>query len=137
MPVLSRWFIKSGMLYFLFALLLAAALAIPGGGQIRDLLALSRPVFYHALMVGWITQIIFGVSLWMFPRLSREKPRGSEAPGWVAFVALNTGLLLRVIAEPLQSARPDALWGWLLVVSALLQLLAGISYVMNIWKRIK
>ncbi len=137
MPILSRWFIKSGMLYFLFALLLAAAAAIPGRGQIPDLLALSRPVFYHALMVGWVTQIIFGVSLWMFPRHSREKPRGSEALGRATFAALNTGLLLRVVAEPLQSARPAALWGWLLVASALLQLLAGIFYVVNIWKRIK
>jgi hypothetical protein len=71
----------------------------------------------------------------MFPRYSAERPRGSEPLGWVAFILLNLGLLLRVAGEPLYGlGRPV---GSLLVVSALFQLLAGWAFVLNTWPRVK
>ncbi len=48
-------------------------------------------------MLGWATQLIGGVALWMFPPLSREQPRGDERLGWFAYGALNGGLLLRAV----------------------------------------
>lgn len=51
-------------------------------------------------MVGWVTQMIIGVAFWMFPKYTRERPRGSEALAWITYVLLNVGLLLRAIAEP-------------------------------------
>jgi hypothetical protein len=34
------------------------------------------PVYLHLFMIGWVTQMIFGVAYWMFPRVSKENPRG-------------------------------------------------------------
>ncbi len=137
MPKLSRRLIKAGMLYFVFAMLLAVAANAQEVWHFWRLLDAVQPVFYHALMVGWITQIIFGVSIWMFPRHTRKQPRGSEQMGWASFYLLNTGLLMRIIAEPAAVVSSAAMWSGGLLISAALQWLAAIFYVFNIWKRVK
>jgi len=137
MPTLTRWFIKSALLYFVAALLVGVLLA---GQRVLDFLAPIEglvPVYFHLFMVGWLTQLIFGVSYWMFPRRSRDEPRGSEGLGWAAFAALNAGLLLRALAEPIYGVRADPMWGWALVLSAGLQWAAGLAYVAGIWGRVK
>ncbi len=137
MPTLTRWFLKAGLLYFLGALLLAVLLslerAVPGLYFVEN----GWPVFYHFFFVGWITQIIFGVSYWMFPPLNRESPRGNLRYGWAAFVLLNGGLLLRAFSEPFIRSNPNPIFQWMLVASGIFQFLAGLSYVALIWRRVK
>jgi hypothetical protein len=81
--------------------------------------------------------MIFGVAYWMFPKHSVDTPRGSDALAVTTFALLNSGLLLRVLAEPahamLLGAWPDAL----LAVSAAAQWLAGVGFVVNTWPRVK
>ena len=99
--------------------------------------AALAPVFLHLFMWGWVTQLIFGVVYWMFPKYSPQQPHGNE-PLWLAtFWLFNIGLLLRVVGEPLHLLRPEALWAWLTVLAALLQWLAAISFVVNTWGRVK
>ena len=98
MPTLTRWFIKSALLYFVAALLVGVLLA---GQRVLDFLA---PI---------------------------------EGLGWAAFAALNAGLLLRALAEPIYGVRADPMWGWALVLSAGLQWAAGLAYVAGIWGRVK
>jgi hypothetical protein len=81
--------------------------------------------------------MICGVALWMFPPHSREQPRGDERLGWFTYAALNSGLLLRVVAEPLHTLRPAPWSGWALALSALLQVLAIWVFVAAIWPRVK
>ncbi|MBZ0304883.1 MAG: hypothetical protein K8I82_02325, partial [Anaerolineae bacterium] len=81
------------------------------------------------------TQLIFGVALWMFPKYSKEKPRGSENLAWTTYLFLNVGLLLRLIGEPLTALNYQT--GWMLAVSAVLQLIAGWVFVINTWGRVK
>ena len=56
---------------------------------LRSLVALPpivsglTPVYFHLFMVGWVTQMIFGVIFWMFPIVTRARPRGSERR-WMA-----------------------------------------------------
>jgi hypothetical protein len=88
-------------------------------------------------MVGWVTQLIIGVAYWMFPKFTKEQPRGSAPLAWAVYWLLNSGLLLRVIAEPWQSVHPHPLWGWLLVGAAGLQWLGGVAFVVNTWPRVK
>ncbi len=137
MPPLTRWFIKTSLVYFVLALttglLLAAAgvwkLSIPSGGLF--------PAYFHLLAEGWITLLIMGVVFWMFPKFSRQKPRGNERVGWAAFILINAGLVLRLISEPAITLHPGAVWGWLLVVAAVLQWLGGMAFVVNSWGRVK
>ena len=137
MPSLTRWFIKSAFVFLVVALALRIVQSIiPLAKEIPFLNALG-PVYFHLFLVGWVTQLIFGIVFWMFPKYSMEHPRRSEGLGWATFWLLNLGLGLRVIAEPMNSIEPRSVWGWLLVLSAILQWLSGMGFVTNTWVRVK
>jgi len=123
------------MIYFLAAVLTGLLLAAPIAWSGQPAVAVFGPTQLHLFTVGWVTQIIFGVAYWMFPRHSAARPRGSEALGWASLILLNAGLLFRVVGEPL--SRLGDRVGPLLVVSALLQLLAGWAFVLNTWPRVR
>jgi hypothetical protein len=137
MPMLSRWFIKIGLLYFVIGLMMGAALlAQPVIGWSASLQVL-RPAYLHFLFIGWVTQIIMGVGYWMFPKYSKDKPRGREWLGWAVLILLNAGLVLRAIGEPAMILDPQAGLGWMLAMASLLLLLAGWGFIWNTWGRIK
>ena len=131
MPKLVRWYIRTALMYFVLAL---------AAGLLRTIPALNipaiTPVYFHLLMVGWVTQLIFGVAYWMFPRYSKESPRGPEWLGYTIYGLINGGLLLRVIGEPMQASGITAA-GVLLAVSAVLQLIGGWLFVGVMWPRVK
>lgn len=137
MPPITRTFIKTGLLYFVTALLASLLVAgyLPFG--LPAWVAGLSPVYFHLFMVGWVTHLIIGVAFWMFPKFTKAQPRGSARLAWAVYGLLNSGLLLRVVAEPGQSVQPRPLWGWLLVLSAGLQWLGGVCFVVNTWPRVK
>lgn len=132
MPLISRTFIKAGMVFLALSLLTGVlmefdAVSFPG----------LMPLFWHMLMVGWITQIMFGVSIWMFPGRNREEGFKAQKWGWLTFIFLNLGLLLRMVSEPVVVTSTFELWKFLLVLSALLQFSAGLTYLIEMWPRIQ
>ena len=137
MPSLTRWFIRSSLVYLILSLaagfLLAGRVPLNLPGEVSAI----SPVYFHLFMVGFTAQLIFGVVYWMFPKYSREKPRGSERLGWLTFVLLNLGLGLRLAAEPANTIAPTPFWEGALVVSAVLQWTAGVLFVANTWSRVK
>lgn len=137
MPTLSRYFIKTGLVYFAVALLMGLLVAAQPVLELPPVISLLRPVYLHLLMVGWVTQLIIGVVFWMFPKESKERPRGSEKLGWAVYGLLNAGLLLRVIGEPLVVLQPTLGLGWTLALSAVLQMLAAWAFIANTWNRVK
>lgn len=137
MPTLTRWFIKAAMVSLIAALVVRALMAgLPFWGLPTASAALA-PVFLHLFMWGWVTQLIFGVVYWMFPRYSQAQPRGNEALWLVTFWLFNVGLVCRVIGEPLHLLRPEALWAWLSALAAVLQWSAGMLFIFNTWGRVK
>lgn len=137
MPTLTRWLIKTALVYFVASLLLGVLLAARDAFALSPALAALVPVYFHLLMVGWVTQLIFGVAFWMFPRYSKEKPRGREGLAWAMYASLNAGLLLRALAEPMHALTTAPFWAGVLVFSALLKWSAGLMFVANMWKRIR
>ena len=136
MPPLTRWFVRFALVWLLLALaagiLLASGVAarVPGTDVV-----LPYPTYLHLVTVGWLTNLIFGVAFWLFPRYTADRPRGSDALGWISFTGLNLGLLLRLIGEPAQLAGAGG--RALLLLSAGLQLLGGWAFVLNTWPRVK
>ena len=137
MPIQVRFFIRTALAYLLAAFVVGGVILVNQGLALDGRIAALLPVFYHLLMVGWVTQLICGVALWMFPPLSREQPRGDERLGWFTYAALNAGLLLRAIGEPLYAWFPAPWLGWTLALSAALQVLASWAFVLAIWPRVK
>lgn len=132
MPTLTRWFVKASLIALVLGLIAGVWQQIPGAA-----IAGLFPVYLHLLTFGWLTQLIFGIALWMFPVYSKEQPRGPQWLGWGIFASLNLGLLLRVVFEPLQGLAPSTLGGWMLVLAALLQWLAGLGFIAAIWPRVR
>lgn len=130
MPLISRLFLKSGMIYFLLALVAGLALELPVS------VPALMPLFWHMLMLGWITQVIMGVSIWMFPGRNRSEDLANQKWSWATLVLLNAGLLLRMLAEPALAVSTAVVWPVLVTASAVLQLLAGFTYVREIWPRV-
>ncbi|MEX0821265.1 MAG: hypothetical protein WD021_03895 [Rhodothermales bacterium] len=154
MPALARLWIKTALGYMVAALLLGVWLAaepwLPvwigsadGQGSVAavrasgGLTAALRAVFVHLFVVGWLTQLIFGVAYWLFPRHSREEPYGRSEWAWLSFGLLNGGLLLRAAAEPARAVGGSGFWAWSLVVAALLQWIATVCYAAYIWTRVR
>lgn len=137
MPVLARWIIKTAFVFLGIALALGILLAAGPLWNSPPLLTDLFPGYIHILTVGWLTLLIFGVAYWMFPKFTPARPHGDERWNWAAYIALSTGLVLRLVAEPLTDLLPSSFPGGLLVLSALLQWLGGMVFMANLWKRVK
>lgn len=137
MPFIARLYVKSALIFLLAALSTGVLLALRPEILSPAILAALGPVYFHLFLVGWVTQLIFGIAYWMFPRFTREQPRGYDLLAWTSFATLNVGLILRTIGEPLLAAQPEGGWGWLLMSSAGLQWLAGLAFFANTWPRVK
>lgn len=108
--------------------------AIPG--QWRLWLA---PSHGHVLFVGWFLQFALGIAYWLLPRKRQPAlPLGyPEGPALAATLALNLGLLLRVLGEPFErTGNASDLTLALLVASSVLQVAAVAVYVAQLWPRI-
>ncbi|HTP10806.1 MAG TPA: hypothetical protein VMP08_21280 [Anaerolineae bacterium] len=137
MPRLTRYFIKTALIYLALSLVLGTVLAARAAFDLPAELATLSPVFFHLFMVGWVTQLIFGMLFWMLPKSSKELPRGNEKLAWAAYILINIGLVLRVVGEPLTALQAEWGLGWLLGLSALLQLIGGWAFIANAWPRVK
>ncbi len=137
MPIVTRTFVKTALVYFVVALLTGMLVAARPVLELPPLVIGLTPVYFHLFMVGWVTQLIIGIAYWMFPKYRRDMPRGYDSLAWTTYALLNLGLLLRLVAEPAQTVSPAPSWGWLLALSALLQWLGGLAFVANTWPRVK
>lgn len=127
MPPLTRAFIKLGLLWFLAACTAGLANAAVNGVHV-----VAMPSWLHMLVVGWVSHLIFGVALWMFPRWTKEQPQGPTWVGFVALVLLEVGLVARVVGESVAVVPREVL-----IVAAAAQWLAGVLLVGLLWPRVK
>lgn len=135
MPTISRVLIRTSAAYLAAAALLGILTAVPVAG-VNMLPAGLEPAQLHLLVVGWITQLIFGVALWMFPRYGDRGAVSISPAAWGAYAALNAGLLLRLAAEPWLAVRPDSVGARaMLAVSAASQWGAVMYFALRLWKR--
>lgn len=137
MPLLARLYIKTALSYLAAALLVGVALAAGPAAGMPGWIAGLGPAWVHLLVVGWLTQFIFGVAFWLFPRHSRERPYGWTAPAWAAYVLLNAGLVARAVAEPAVAWGDRGGWAVALVASAVAQGAGALAFVVYLWPRVR
>jgi hypothetical protein len=137
MPLLTRWAIRAAMLYLLVGLVAGALYWMNSAWSFWKPFTALNPVYIHLLVVGWLTQLIYGVIYWMFPIISRSDMRGDSRQAWAAFIALNIGLILRALAEPWRTLEPNAVNQAGLIASAVFQVAAGYLIVLVCWPRVR
>ena len=136
MPLVSQIFLKTGLIWLLISMGLVAVQHMIGAGWFEGPEAALRILFYHTLTVGWITQIIIGVSIWMFPRYSRVNPRGPDTIWWSVYILLNAGMLIRIGIEPTGVFYHSTFWMLVLITGGWMKAIACLLYVTIIWQRI-
>lgn len=133
MPTSTRWFIRIGIIYLICGILLSFLNELGLAANVSLL-----PVYWHMIILGWITQLIIGVSIWMFPRKHRNRKRRESILVWITFWTLNIGLILRFISEPMIHLYADSSWiNGIVILSACLQVTAFIFYSVEIWPRLQ
>ncbi len=134
MPDSARLLIKTSLLWLGISFALSAATAIKPAPVGLWPGAAVYPSALHLITVGWLTQLIFGVAFWLFPRWSKEQPHGPAWVMWIVYACLNAGLILRLLFEPYpMSAGRDPV----LALSAVLQAAAGVLFAAYTWNRVK
>jgi hypothetical protein len=137
MPVLTRWTIKTAMIYLVVGLAAGVLYWANAQWMLAPVFAALSPIYVHLLVVGWLTQLIFGVIYWMFPIIGKENMRGDPRLAWAVYGLLNAGLVLRVICEPWYSVNPNEVNRIGMVLSALLQVAAGYLFIVVCGPRVR
>lgn len=75
--------------------------------------------------------------MWMFPGRTKEEGFWPQKWGWLTYIMLNVGLICRVVAEPASYTSSAILWNILIVISAVAQVAAAVTYTIELWPRIQ
>jgi hypothetical protein len=125
------------MIYLVAGLLAGVLYWTNAEWSYASILTALSPTYLHMLVVGWLTQLIFGVIYWMFPIIRKDNMRGDPRLAWAVVVLLNSGLILRIICEPWRSIMPNDVNGVGLVISAVLQAAAAYLFIVVCWPRVR
>lgn len=130
MPRLSAWSVRLAMLYLLLGFTFGALMLANKGIPFADWLWRLLPAHMDILLFGFVIQLAIGFAFWILPRY-RGGSRGNENVVWVAVVLLNLGTWTITIAG---SFNFSGLW---MVTGRVLEGVAAILFVFQIWKRIR
>ncbi len=130
MPRLSFWSVRLSLAYLLAGFSLGALLLVNKGTPLAPWVWKLLPIHVAFLLFGFIAQLVIGVEFWIMPRFAGGS-RGNATIGWLAIVSLNLGVWVSAVQAWFGLAEPV-----LLVGRAFLGL-AGLLFVINIWKRVK
>lgn len=91
----------------------------------------------HAIFVGFVTMMILGVALWLFPRPDKADTRYRPALAEAAYWLLTIGTAARIVGELLRLASA-ALWLRAMVAaSGMLQIAGVLVFFYTMWSRIR
>jgi len=123
-----RAFLKGSLVWFSAAILLALAMAL------FPILTVFRTAHLHMALLGFVTQMIYGVALHVIPRFFGQPlvfRRMAEVQFWsaqVGLAALVAGFAMRIYGVPGAAA--------LIAFGGLLSSLGAGCFVVNIWRTI-
>ena len=147
MPATTRVYVKASILYLILGAALGALLLINGWLPLGSAIYYVKPAHVQFLIVGWLTQLILGVAWWLFPPMAfrlrgqsyppGQAQRGSEPLFWATFALLNAGVLLYAVSEPLYARTGSGFFGGLITLSGLCLFAAAITFVINMWARVR
>ena len=91
----------------------------------------------HALLVGFVMEMILGVALWLFPRPAKDDVQYSPRLADVAYWLLTIGTLARVVGELARPHVDARMLRWVIVLCGLAQTAGLLVFFYTIWSRIR
>ena len=135
MPRLSRWLVRSALVYLVLGFVVGGLLLSAKAGVVDARVWVWLLPHADILMMGWLVQLALGVSFWILPRI-RAAGRGRVALAWAAYFLLNGGLILGA-GLPLLSYWFPGTWSQpVFAVGLLIQAAALCLYALYAWPRI-
>ncbi|HEU5101234.1 MAG TPA: hypothetical protein VFU22_19555 [Roseiflexaceae bacterium] len=126
MPYLSRLMIRTALVWLAIGYTLGGLLLLNKGMPTMAWLWTLRYTHVHILLIGWTVQFACGVAFWILPRLDAAGTRGDERLVWLSYAALNVGVVLAALRDPLAAAIGSSLLLDLMPVGAGALYLLGI-----------
>jgi hypothetical protein len=136
MPRLSQLMIRTALLWLAIGSTIGGLVLANQGLALLPWLWTLRAAHIHMLLVGWTVQLACGVAFWILPRLDASGGRGAERPAWGCYIALNGGVVIGALYDPLAALSDSATWLALLALIGLLYLLAAVLFVIHAWRRV-
>ncbi len=130
MPRLTVWFLRTALVHLSFGFTFGALLLFHKGISISPDLWRLLPLHIECVLVGWTVQLAMGVAFWILPRFVHGPARGNERWFWIAYGALNCGVLL--VASQWAGGP-----GWGLLAGRLMEFLAVFIFAVGAWPRVK
>ena len=131
MPRLSILFIRSAMIYLALGFTFGGLLLFNKGVPFNPFLWRLLPAHIEFLLVGWIVQLVMGVSFWSLPRFKREPKRGNSKLAWLAFLLINLGIWMAGIGPLVPQAQ------WLPAAGRSAEVFAAFTFFRSAWPRVK
>jgi len=132
----SQWTIRVSLVYLLAGFTIGALMLADKGFPIYRNVVRLLPLHMEYLMFGWFIHLIFGTAYWMFPRFNptkttMDKQRGFVRAAWFSFVLLNLGLGVFTLSYFVHAVYETRL------IARILELIAVLSFMFNLWPRVK
>ncbi len=137
MPTLVRWYLKTAIAFLAIGLILGAVMIVRRelGGAYPSSYLISAHT--HALLVGFMLMMIFGVALWMFPRPAGGDRLALPPAATVAYVLLAGGTLARFAGEIARTWSAAPALRWIVAIAGVLQVLGALFVFVALWPRIR
>lgn len=137
MYTLVRRFIKTAVVFLFAGFALGAWLLVR-----RELFGVwPHPYLVsahaHAVLVGFMLFLIFGVALWLFPRAPKDDRRYTPGRIAAAYWILVIATASRFVAEAARAWYAAGLLPWVIVLGGLGQVIGAALYFWAMWPRIR
>jgi hypothetical protein len=96
MPTLSRYFVRSALIYLGIGFTLGAFILSAKAGFVDARLWAWLPMHMVILIDGWLIQLTMGVGYWILPRI-QGSDRGRSFWAWASFALFQLGLALTLL----------------------------------------
>jgi hypothetical protein len=136
MPRLSQLLIRTALLWLAIGYSVGGLVLLTKGLSLLPWLWALRTAHIHMLLVGWVVQLACGVAFWILPRLDARGTRGDERLVWGCYGALNGGVVLGALHDPLVVLAAWSGWRALPPLMGLLYVLAAALFAIHAWPRV-
>jgi hypothetical protein len=131
MPRLSTWFIRSSLFYLALGFTFGSLLLFNKGIPLHPLLWSLLPAHIEFVLFGWTVQLVMGMAFWILPRFPKPPVRGNQGLAWGAFILVNLGIWILLLASFVPAAP------WLSLAGRTAEAAGVLAFVAHAWPRVK